>query len=170
MILANSINEGKMMYAATDGFNSAGEVSTVAGEFPSSTRRQTASPQSKVPLCRWLPLANPVRAGHLGLCKRDIRSKHPCPTLTLTAGTESCRKEHLHKVLRLPSTSSVFTVGCTVGKGFARKEVDGRLTTDEPLGTVSVVIHKSSLPSEITKDAYHSLLFTIDGETYSVVN
>jgi hypothetical protein len=66
--------------------------------------------------------------------------------------------------------SSVFTVGCTVGKGFARKEVDGRLTTDEPLGTVSVVIHKSNLPSEITKDAYHALLFTIDGETYSVVN
>jgi hypothetical protein len=65
---------------------------------------------------------------------------------------------------------TLFSVNGIVGKGFSRKETDGRLTTEEPLGTISVQIYESALPSEISRGLYTSLLFKIDGVSYAVEN
>ncbi|NCC90514.1 MAG: hypothetical protein EOM01_09215 [Spirochaetia bacterium] len=59
VILANSINEGKMMYAATDGFNSAGEVSTVAGERSIFYEKADRLPAVESAVMQMAPLANP---------------------------------------------------------------------------------------------------------------
>jgi hypothetical protein len=54
------------------------------------------------------------------------------------------------------------------GKGYSRKEVDGRKVSEEPLGTFSLLIHKSAMPTEISRSNYALLKFEVDGVVYSV--
>ncbi len=54
------------------------------------------------------------------------------------------------------------------GKGFSRKEVDGRKVSDEPLGTFSLVIHRSAMPAGISRSHYALLKFEVEGIAYTV--
>lgn len=46
---------------------------------------------------------------------------------------------------------------------FKRKEVDGQLTTDLPMETVSYQIPLSQIPVSASRDSYKDFVFTVDG-------
>ena len=61
-----------------------------------------------------------------------------------------------------------FTVSAIISKKYARKEVDGRFTTDLPTFTLSVLIAESQIPNSITEDDYRLLNVIVGGVTYAV--
>lgn len=61
-----------------------------------------------------------------------------------------------------------YEVSAVVSKKYARKEVDGRFTTDLPTFTLSVLIAESQIPKSITEDDYRLLNVRVDGTTYAV--
>lgn len=61
-----------------------------------------------------------------------------------------------------------YDVSAIVSKKYARKEVDGRFTTDLPTFTLSVLIAESQIPTSITEDDYRLLNVRVDGTTYAV--
>ena len=61
-----------------------------------------------------------------------------------------------------------YEVSGIISKKYARKEVDGRFTTDLPLFTVSVTIAESQIPSAIPSDDYRALIVVIGSESYGV--
>ena len=62
----------------------------------------------------------------------------------------------------------VYEVSAIVSKKYARKEVDGRFTTDLPTFTLSVLIAESQIPQSITEDDYRLLNVRVDGTAYAV--
>ena len=63
---------------------------------------------------------------------------------------------------------SEYTVPAVVSKKYARKEVDGRYTTDLPLFTLSVTIAEQQMPSAIPADSYRLIEFHVNGNAYAV--
>jgi len=63
-----------------------------------------------------------------------------------------------------------YPVRIDFGEGWSRKEIDGRKVTAEPLATLSVMMHKDSLPSVVPRTALASLAFIIDDAYYTVKN
>lgn len=61
-------------------------------------------------------------------------------------------------------------VNVTYSEGWSRKEVDGRLTTDDPLATKSIIIAKSAIPSSVLTSDYHHMEFMVEGSLYGVLN
>lgn len=61
-----------------------------------------------------------------------------------------------------------YEVSAIVSKKYARKEVDGRFTTDLPTFTLSVMIAESQIPQSVTEDDYRLLNVKVDGELYAV--
>lgn len=61
-----------------------------------------------------------------------------------------------------------YEVSAIVSKKYARKEVDGRFTTDLPTFTLSVVIAESQIPQSITEDDYRLLNVKVGEQTYAV--
>ena len=61
-----------------------------------------------------------------------------------------------------------YVVSAIVSKKYARKEVDGRFTTDLPTFTLSVVIAESQIPQSVTEDDYRLLNVKVDEELYAV--
>ena len=61
-----------------------------------------------------------------------------------------------------------YEVSAIVSKKYARKEVDGRFTTDLPTFTLSVIIAESQIPKSITEDDYRLLNVVVDGIQYAV--
>ncbi len=61
-----------------------------------------------------------------------------------------------------------YEVSAIVSKKYARKEVDGRFTTDLPTFTLSVIFAESQIPTSITEDDYRLLNVRVDGTTYAV--
>lgn len=64
--------------------------------------------------------------------------------------------------------SDRYPVRVIEGKGYSRKEVDGRKVSEEPLGTFSLLIHKSAMPTEISRSSYALLKFEVEGVAYCV--
>ena len=63
-----------------------------------------------------------------------------------------------------------YPVRVDFGEGWSRKEIDGRKVTAEPLATLSVMMHKDSLPSAVPRTALASLAFIIGDAYYTVKN
>lgn len=63
-----------------------------------------------------------------------------------------------------------YPVRIDFGEGWSRKEIDGRKVTAEPLATLSVMMHKDSLPSTVPRTALAFLAFIIDDSYYTVKN
>ncbi len=61
-----------------------------------------------------------------------------------------------------------YEVSAIVSKKYARKEVDGRFTTDLPTFTLSVIFAESQIPTSITEDDYRLLNVIVDGTAYAV--
>ena len=61
-----------------------------------------------------------------------------------------------------------YEISAIVGKAYARREVDGRFTTDIPTFTLSVIISLSQIPQTITEEDYTLLNVRVDGKEYSV--
>lgn len=55
-----------------------------------------------------------------------------------------------------------------VSKKYARKEVDGRFTTDLPTYSISVTVADSNIPSDIPRTDLDLLVIVIDDESYAV--
>lgn len=60
------------------------------------------------------------------------------------------------------------TVPAVVSKKYARKEVDGRFTTDLPTYTLTVLIARSLIPESISEEAYRYITVIVDGISYAV--
>lgn len=63
---------------------------------------------------------------------------------------------------------SDWSVSAVISKKYARKEVDGRFTTDLPTYTLSVLIAESQIPNELSEDDYRLLNVEVEGITYAV--
>lgn len=61
-----------------------------------------------------------------------------------------------------------YSVSAIVSRKYARKEVDGRFTTDLPTFTLSVLIAESQIPQSINEDDYRLLNVEVDGKLYAV--
>lgn len=61
-----------------------------------------------------------------------------------------------------------YTVPAIISKKYARKEVDGRFTTDLPTFTLTVIIAESQMPSSITFEDYRFLTVVVGGISYAV--
>ena len=61
-----------------------------------------------------------------------------------------------------------YEVSAIISKKYARKEVDGRFTTDLPTFTLSVMIAESQIPQSISEDDYRLLIVVVDGVSYGV--
>lgn len=61
-----------------------------------------------------------------------------------------------------------YTVPAIISKKYARKEVDGRFTTDLPTFTLTVIIAESQMPSSITFEDYRLLTVVVGGISYAV--
>ena len=73
-----------------------------------------------------------------------------------------------NKTVSLILGEDEYKVYAIVSRKYARKEVDGRFTTDLPTFTLSVIISLSQIPSAITEDDYRLLNVVVDGVTYAV--
>jgi hypothetical protein len=62
-----------------------------------------------------------------------------------------------------------FAVNAIYSEGWSRKEVDGRLTTDEPLMTRTLTIAKSAIPSIVAKENYGAMRFIVEDTLYGVL-
>ena len=63
---------------------------------------------------------------------------------------------------------SEYTIPAIVSKKYARKEVDGRYTTDLPLFTLSVTVAEHLMPSDIPADSYRLIEVHVGGSAYAV--
>jgi hypothetical protein len=61
-----------------------------------------------------------------------------------------------------------YKVYAIVSRKYARKEVDGRFTTDLPTFTLSVIISVSQIPTSISEEDYRLLNVKVDDVTYAV--
>lgn len=76
--------------------------------------------------------------------------------------------EFADETVTLRYDNCLYDVPAVVSRKYARKEVDGRYSTDLPLYTISVTIAESLIPSSIPSDNLRLVEIVLDGETYAV--
>ncbi len=76
--------------------------------------------------------------------------------------------EFADETVTLRYNNCLYDVPAVVSRKYARKEVDGRYSTDLPLYTISVTIAESRIPSSIPSEHLRLVEIVLDGETYAV--